>query len=160
MLSIRPATADDAALLSALIRELAQFEHLEDETVVTSEHILRDGFGLNPRFRALIAEWDGQAAGYALLFDCYSTFQAQPGLFLEDVFVREAYRQKGIGKALLASVAQLALEGGYACMRWVVLDWNQPAIDFYRKLGAEFQDEWKAVYLGGEALQRLGLKAQ
>jgi GNAT superfamily N-acetyltransferase len=160
MLSIRPATRDDAALLSALIHELAQFEHLEQETVVTVEHIVRDGFGPKPRFRALIAEWNGQAAGYALFFDFYSTFQARPGLFLEDVFVREQYRQKGIGKALLASVALAALDGGYFCVRWEVLDWNQPAIDFYSKLGAEFRDEWKSVYFGGEALQALGSRTR
>ena len=160
MLAIRPTTADDAPLLSTLIHELAQFEHLQDVTVVTADDLVRDGFGPNPRFRALIAEWNGRAAGYALFFDFYSTFQARPGLFLEDVFVREQYRQKGIGKALLASVAQAALDGGYFCMRWEVLDWNQPAIDFYRKLGAEFLDEWKLVHLGGESLQTLGAKAR
>jgi GNAT superfamily N-acetyltransferase len=160
MLSIRPATADDAPLLSTLIHELAQFERLDHGTVVTAEHIARDGFGPKPRFRALIAEWNGQAAGYALFFEFYSTFKGQPGLFLEDVFVREQYRQKGIGKALLASVARAALDGGYFCVRWEVLDWNQPAIDFYRKLGAEFRDAWKSVSLIGNALQAVGSQAQ
>jgi GNAT superfamily N-acetyltransferase len=160
MLSIRLATADDAPLLSTLIHELAQFEHLEGETVVTAGHLVRDGFGPKPRFRALIAEWDGQAAGYALFFEFYSTFKGQPGLFLEDVFVREQYRQKGIGKALLAGVARAALDGGCFCMRWEVLDWNQPAIDFYRKLGAEFRDAWKSVNLRGNALQALGSQAR
>lgn len=159
MLNIRPATKDDAYLLKTLIHELAEFERLEHETIVTEEDILRDGFGPHPKFRALIAEWDGQPAGYALFFEFYSTFQGRPGLFLEDIFVRPALRGKGIGTDLLARVANIAWEEGYFCLRWEVLDWNKPAIEFYQKLGAEFLDEWRAVCLIGEAMQAVGQKA-
>lgn len=159
MLNIRPAAKDDAYLLKTLIHELAEFEHLEHETIVTEEDILRDGFGPHPKFRALIAEWDGQPAGYALFFEFYSTFQGRPGLFLEDIFVRPALRGKGIGTDLLARVANIAWQEGYFCLRWEVLDWNKPAIEFYQKLGAEFLDEWRAVCLIGEAMQAVGQKA-
>ena len=159
MLNIRPATKDDAYLLKTLIHELAEFERLEHETIVTEEDILRDGFGPHPKFRALIAEWDGQPAGYALFFEFYSTFPGRPGLFLEDIFVRPALRGKGIGTDLLARVANIAWQEGYFCLRWEVLDWNKPAIEFYQKLGAEFLDEWRAVCLIGEAMQAVGQKA-
>ncbi|HEX7894287.1 MAG TPA: GNAT family N-acetyltransferase [Terriglobales bacterium] len=159
MLNIRPAAKDDAYLLKTLIHELAEFERLEHETIVTEEDILRDGFGPHPKFRALIAEWDGQPAGYALFFEFYSTFQGRPGLFLEDIFVRPALRGKGIGTDLLARVANIAWEEGYFCLRWEVLDWNKPAIEFYQKLGAEFLDEWRAVCLIGEAMQAVTQKA-
>jgi GNAT superfamily N-acetyltransferase len=153
MLSIRPATIDDALLLTTLIHELAKFEHLENETIVTEDDMLRDGFGAKPKFRALIAEWDGQVAGYALFFEFYSTFQGRAGIFLEDIFVRHQHRKNGIGSELLARVARTAWEEDYFCLRWEVLDWNKPAIDFYHKLGATFLDEWKAACLIGDALQ-------
>jgi len=159
MLSIRPATAADALLLKTLIHELAEYEHLDHETIITEEDVLRDGFGPHPRFRALIAEWEGQPAGYALFFEFYSTFQGRAGLFLEDIFVRPQLRHKGIGKELLAHVAKIAWDGDYFCLRWEVLDWNKPAIDFYRKLGATFLDEWKAVCLIGDALQAVAPQA-
>jgi len=159
MLNIRPATKVDAFLLKTLIHELAEYERLEHETIVTEEDILRDGFGPHPKFRALIAEWDGQPAGYALFFEFYSTFQGRPGLFLEDIFVRPALRGKSIGTDLLARVANIAWEEGYFCLRWEVLDWNKPAIEFYEKLGAEFLDEWRAVCLIGEAMQAVTQKA-
>jgi len=155
MLSIRPATVNDALLLTTLVHELAQFEHLEHETIVTEDDMLRDGFGPKPKFRALIAEWDGQTAGYALFFEFYSTFQGRAGIFLEDIFVRPEYRKKGIGSELLARVAKIAWEEDYFCMRWEVLDWNKSAIDFYNKLGASFLDEWKAACLIGDALQNV-----
>jgi GNAT superfamily N-acetyltransferase len=160
MLNIRPAAKDDAQLLRDLIHELAEFERLEHETIVTVDDILRDGFGSQPRFRALIAEWDGQPAGYALFFEFYSTFQGRPGLFLEDIFVRPQFRQKRIGTDLLAAVAKIAWEEDYFCLRWEVLDWNTPAIDFYKKLGAEFLDEWRSVVLIGDALQAVTAKAK
>jgi GNAT superfamily N-acetyltransferase len=136
-----------------LIHELAQFEHLEQETIVTEDDMLRDGFGPRPKFRALIAEWDGQTAGYALFFEFYSTFQGRAGIFLEDIFVRPQFRKNGIGGELLARVARIAWEEDYFCVRWEVLDWNQSAIDFYKKVGATFLDEWKAACLIGDALQ-------
>jgi GNAT superfamily N-acetyltransferase len=159
MLIIRPARADDASVLTTMIHELAKFEHLEQGTIVTEDDILRDGFGDKPKFRSLIAEWDGQAAGYALFFEFYSTFQARAGLFLEDIFVRSQFRQKGIGTALLARVARIAEQESYFCLRWEVLDWNQPAIDFYNRLGACFRNEWKAVSLTGDALQSVAARA-
>jgi GNAT superfamily N-acetyltransferase len=153
MLSIRPATIKDASLLASMILELAQYEKLDHEAAVTAESIARDGFGPHPKFRAIIAEVDGKAAGYAVFFGFYSTFQGRAGLFLEDIYVRPHLRKQGIGQALLNYVARIAWEEDYFCMRWEVLDWNKPAIDFYRRLGAVFLDEWKAVMLIGDPLQ-------
>jgi GNAT superfamily N-acetyltransferase len=153
MLSIRPATRHDAWLLHSLIHELAKYERLDHETIVTEEDVLRDGFGPRPKFRALLAEWDRETAGYALFFEFYSTFQGRAGLFLEDIFVRPQYRHHGIGKELLARVAKVAWEESYFCLRWEVLDWNTTAIGFYKNLGATFLDDWKAACLIGDALQ-------
>ena len=160
MLLIRPATIEDAPLLTNLIRELAEFERLSHEVRLTEQDVARDGFGETPKFRALIAEWEGQAAGYALFFEFYSTFQGRAGLFLEDLFVRPDFRKHGIGKALLAHVASVAWKEHHFCMRWEVLDWNTQAIDFYSKMGALFLDEWKAVCLIGDALQTVAEKAK
>ncbi len=153
MLSIRPATIKDASLLATMILELAEYERLAHEAGVTAESIARDGFGPHPKFRAVIAESDGQAVGYAVFFEFYSTFQGRAGLFLDDLFVRPQFRKHGIGQALLAHVARIAWDENYFCMRWEVLDWNTPAIEFYNRLGAVFLDEWKAVMLIGDALQ-------
>jgi len=153
MLSIRPATPNDAALLSSMIHELAEFEHLGHEASVSEEIIARDGFGAHPKFRAVIAQWDGEAVGYAVFFDFYSSFQGRSGLFLDDLFVRPAFRKRGVGRALLAHVAAIAWNEKHFCMRWEVLDWNTPAIEFYRKLGADFLTEWKSVVLIGDPLQ-------
>ena len=154
MLNIRSATREDVALLRALIRELAAYEKKVHKTVVTEEDLLRDGFGPQQKFRALIAEWEGETAGYALFFYFYSTFQGRPALFLEDLFVPDRFRGKGIGKALLAAVAKLAIEEECFGMRWEVLDWNTPAIEFYKRLGADFLDERRVVALVGDALRR------
>ncbi len=153
MLLIRPALAGDVPALNMLIHELAEFERLP--LVVTEADLLRDGFGESPRFRALVAEWDGRPAGYALFFDYYSTFEGRAGLFLEDLYVRDQYRGKGIGKALLARVASVAHQQKFFGVRWQVLDWNTSAIEFYKSLGAVFLDEWKAVSLDGDALARV-----
>jgi GNAT superfamily N-acetyltransferase len=153
MLNIRPATATDAALLLTLVRELADYERLP--VTATEKDYLRDAFGNHPKFRALIAEWEGKPAGYALVFDYYSTFEGQGGIFLEDLFVRPALRGKGIGKALLARVAAIAQQEKCFGVKWEVLDWNAPSIEFYRRLGAEVRDEWKTVLLSGEALEKL-----
>jgi len=157
MLLIRPATIADAALLRTLIRELAEFERELDLCVIEEADLARDGFGPNPKFQALIAEWDGQPAGYAIFFGYYSTW-AGPGLYLEDLFVRLPFRGKGIGMALLAAVAQIALQEDRRAMRWEVLDWNQGAIDLYKSLGAEFRDQWRSVLLKNDALRRLAEK--
>ena len=154
MLSIRAATVNDVALLKDFIYELAEYEREQDQVVITEADLVRDGFGPQPKFRALIAEWDGRAAGYALFFGFYSTWEGRPGLFLEDLFVRQAFRGKGIGKALLANVAGIAKRENCYGVRWEVLDWNQPAIDFYKRLGATFLDQRKSVLLTGEALER------
>jgi GNAT superfamily N-acetyltransferase len=153
MLSIRPATVKDAALLSAMIREFAEFEHLEHEVSATEEGLLRDGFGPQPKFRSVIAEWDGEPVGYAIFFDFYSSFQGRAGLFLDDIFVRPAFRKHGIGTALIKHVAGIAWREKYFCMRWEVLDWNKQAIEFYNNLGAVFLDEWKPSILIGDALE-------
>src|SRR5262249_13838131 len=131
MLKIRPATVDDAALLRAFIWELADFEKEPDEVRITAEDLARDGFGPTPKFRALIAEWESQPAGYALFFNYYSTWRG-PGIYLEDVFVRPAFRGRGIGTALLAQVARIAHQENCVLMKWEVLHWNQPAIDLYK----------------------------
>lgn len=160
MLSIRPATNSDVPLLTTLIRELAEYDRLANEAAVTEDDIARDGFGAAPKFRAVIAEWDGRVAGYALFFEFFSSFQGRAGLFLDDLFVREEFRKHGVGKGLLGHVAGIAWKDGYFCMRWEVLDWNTPAIEFYRNLGAVFLDEWKAACLIGDALQAVAEEAK
>ena len=157
MLSIRPAQPADVPSLLVLIRELAEFERLPLKS--SEQTLLRDGFGPEPRFRALLAEWDGQLAGYAFFFPFYSTF-AGPGMFLEDLFVRAQYRGKNLGKALLSRVAAIAVEEDCFAIRWQVLDWNRNAIDFYKKLDADFLDEWKTVSLSGEPLHRVAEDAK
>lgn len=153
---IRTATATDAAQILAFIRALAVFERAVPGAVIaTEEGLLRDGFGPNPFYQCLIAEHDGQSAGFALYFFNYSTWMGQPGIYLEDLFVHPEFRGLGIGKALLKQVAAIAIETGCRRLQWEVLDWNTPAIDFYRALGAEFLDEWRNVRLNGEAIKRL-----
>ena len=153
MLSIRFAKLQDAALLTALIRELAEHDRLADEAMVTEDDVVRDGFGSQPKFRALIAEWDGKAAGYACFFPFYSTFQGRAGLFLDDIYVRPEFRRKGIGKALLGRVARIAREEDYFCLRWEVLNWNALAVQFFESRGALFMDEWRSALLIGDALE-------
>jgi GNAT superfamily N-acetyltransferase len=140
-----------------MIRELAEFEHELDLVTITEEELVRDGSGDNPRFRALIAEWDGQPAGYALFFNYFSTWAGR-GLFLEDLFVRAPFRGRGFGRALLAAVARIAVEERCYGIHWEVLDWNEKAIEMYKALGAEFRDQWRPVLLTGEALHRLAGK--
>ena len=153
-LRVRPAVVDDVALLRTMIRELAEFEQELEFVTIREEEQARDGFGENPRFRALIAEWDGQPAGYALFFNYFSTWVGK-GLFLEDLFVREKFRKRGIGKSLLAEVARIAVKEQCYGIHWEVLDWNQKAIELYKALGAEFRDQWRPVLLSGEAMHSL-----
>jgi len=155
MPAIRSATVNDVRLLWTMIRELAEYERELDKVSITEDDLVRDGFGAVPKFRALLAEWEGEPAGYALFFGFYSTWEGRPGLFLEDLFVRPRFRSRGIGKALLASVARIAREENCYGVRWEVLNWNQTAIDLYKALGAKFLDEWRSVLLADEALQRL-----
>jgi GNAT superfamily N-acetyltransferase len=154
MLSIRPATIEDVPLLSAMIRELAEFERDLKSVVTTDADLARDGFGPDPKFQALIADWEQQTAGYALFFDFYSTWRGRQ-VYLEDLFVRPQFRNRGIGKRLLAATARIAANNNCHGMRWEVLDWNHPAIEFYKSLGAEFLNEWRLVLLKDEALLQL-----
>jgi GNAT superfamily N-acetyltransferase len=155
MLNVHPASRDDVPTLLALIRGLAAFEKKPHKAVATEADLLRDGFGPQPKFRALIATWDETPAGYASFFYFYSTFQGRPALFLEDLFVLDELRGKGIGKALLAAVVKLALNEGCFGLRWEVLDWNRPAIEFYEKLGATFLNERKVVAFDADAMRRM-----
>jgi GNAT superfamily N-acetyltransferase len=154
MLLIRPATIGDVSLLKSFSRELAEYEREPTAMVITEEALAKDGFGSHPKFRSLIAEWDGQPVGYALFYDFYSSWRGS-GIFLEDLFVREQFRGHGIGKALLSHVARIAQQEGRYAIRWEVLDWNKSAMEFYKYLGARFVDEWKQVLLEAEALNRL-----
>jgi GNAT superfamily N-acetyltransferase len=154
MLAIRSARAADAVLLRTMIRELAEFERELDLVTIEVSDLLRDGFGPNPKFRALIAEWDGLPAGYALFFGYYSTWEG-PQLYLEDLFVREQFRGKRIGKALLAAVARIARDEQCCAMQWQVLHWNTWVIELYKALGGEFRDEWRTVFLTGDNLRKL-----
>jgi GNAT superfamily N-acetyltransferase len=158
MLTIRLATADDVALIRRMIQELADFEEESDQVLTTEADIARDGFGENPEFRALIADWHGQAAGFALYFNHYSTWRGA-GIYLEDLFVRAEFRGRGIGTALLARVAQAASQENRAFVRWAVLHWNQPAVGMYRALGANILDNWRTVLLAGNGLMKLVKKS-
>lgn len=153
MVVIRNATAVDAPLITGMIREFAEFEHESQQADITSEDLLRDGFRANPLFHALVAEWDGQTAAYALYFFTYSTVTGGPCLFVEDLFVRARFRRKGIGTALLQRMAVIARERNCYGMRWEVLNWNTPAIDFYRSLGAKIQTEWFPVLFMGNCFE-------
>jgi GNAT superfamily N-acetyltransferase len=154
-ITIRPATPADVPLILDFVRALAVYERAPDAVVATEADLLRDGFGPNPFYFCLIAENDNQPAGFAFYFFDYSTWLGRPGIYLEDIFVHPEFRGLGIGKALLQKVAAVALEKNCARLKWAVLDWNTPAIDFYRAMGAEFMDEWRTVRLSGDALTRL-----
>ncbi len=154
-LQIRPGTSDDAELIYALICELADYEKLRHEVVATVESSRESIFGPQSCTEVLIAELDGEAVGFAIYFATYSTFLARQGIYLEDIYVREAVRGQGIGKQLLAAVAQVASKRNCGRLEWSVLDWNKPAIDFYESLGAEPQSEWIKYRLTGDALESL-----
>lgn len=153
--TIRSATPADVPQILAYIRALAAYEREPDAVTATEEGLLRDGFGARPFYSCLIAEHDGQATGFALYFFNYSTWMGRPGIYLEDLFVPPEYRGLGIGKALLQRVAAVAVEMRCPRLQWQVLDWNTPAIDFYRAMGAEYMDEWRTARVSGEALMRL-----
>lgn len=153
--TIRPARPDDCETIVALIRELADYEHLLDEAKATPDDVRRNLFGPRPFAEAVIAEWDGKPVGLALFFHTFSTFRGQPGLYLEDLFVQPAHRGRGIGKALLATLAKLAVERGCGRLEWSVLNWNEPAIGFYRSVGARPMDEWTVYRVDEERLDRL-----
>ena len=154
-LKIRPATSEDVAHIVALIRELALYEKDPGAAIATEEDILRDGFGPEPYFRCLIAEWHGNVAGFALYFFQYSTWEGRPALYLEDLFVRQEYRHRGIGKALFQYLAQIAIDRNCTRFQWECLDWNQPSLDFYESVGAKVLREWLNLRITGDALQSL-----
>jgi len=160
MLKIRTATEADAGLILQFIHALAEYERDPSAVVATEEDVIRDGFRGEPKFRVLIAEWDGVPAGFAFYFFNYSTWLGKPGLYLEDLFVKPEMRGKGIGKALLAELARVALAENCFGVQWQVLDWNQPAIDFYEKLGAKLRKEWLTVRIAGEAMESLANQAE
>lgn len=154
MLNIREATSADAPLVMTMIRELAAFERELDQVDAKTEDLLREGFGTHPHFHALVAEWDGTPAAYAVYFLAFSTWAGRPHLFVEDLFVREQFRRKGIGKAMLRRMAAIGRERDCYGMRWEVLNWNTPAIEFYRSLGATLQTEWFPVLLHGNVFEQ------
>jgi GNAT superfamily N-acetyltransferase len=142
--------------MAELIRQLAQFEKLEHEVVLTEELVMAGLFGARPYAEARIAEVDGQPIGFALFFHTFSTFLARPGLYLEDLFVLPQHRGRGVGRALLAHLAQVAVERGCGRLEWAVLNWNYEAIRLYERLGAHPNSEWTVYRLAGEALATLG----
>jgi GNAT superfamily N-acetyltransferase len=160
MLNIRSATVNDVGLILQFIRDLAEYEREPQAVTATEADLVRDGFGSDPKFRVVIAEWDGKPAGFALFFYNYSTWQGRPGLYLEDVFIRPEFRGKGIGKTLLVHLARLAVQENCGRFQWQVLDWNTPSIRFYESLGARVMKEWLTMRLEGEALVRLAGERQ
>ena len=152
---IRPAAVQDVPTILKLITDLAEYERLGDEVEATEADLRDSLFGSTPRAEAILAEVEGEAVGFALWFHNYSTFLARPGLYLEDLFVRAEWRGRGVGRALLRRLACVAVERGCARMEWSVLDWNEPAIGFYRSIGARGMDEWTVNRLTGDALHRL-----
>ncbi len=154
-LTIRSATPADAALILAFVRELADYENLLHEVEASEADILRDLFGTAPRVFCDIAEWDGAPAGFALWFYNYSTFRGRHGLYLEDLYVRPACRGRGIARALMRQLAQRCIAEGLGRFEWWVLDWNEPAIRFYRSIGAVPMDEWTVQRVSGDALKAL-----
>lgn len=154
-IAIRPAVREDTGRILAFIRELAEYERLAHEAVADEAGLARQLFGDTPRAEVLIAEVDGDAAGFALFFHNFSTFVGKPGLYLEDLFVRPQYRGLGLGKRLMLRLAKLAQDRDCGRFEWSVLDWNTPAIDFYRSLGAVGMDEWTVQRVTGDALAAL-----
>jgi len=155
MLNIRPATRADAPVIASLVRELAEYEKLLPEAKATPADFLRELDAPNPVIHVLVAEFNGAPVGFALYFFNFSTFVGRPGLYLEDLFVRPAERSRGIGRELLRALARVARERGCGRMEWAVLDWNEPALRFYRSLGARQMKEWIVHRLTPVEIDRL-----
>lgn len=158
LITIRPATIDDVPLIRQLIAELADYEKLAHAAVATDDDLRAQLFGAHPAAEVLIGEVDGEPAGFALFFHNFSTFLGKRGLYLEDLFVRPAFRGAGLGRHLMAALARIAVQRDCGRFEWSVLDWNQPAIDFYRRLGATGMDEWTVQRLEGAALHALAAR--
>jgi len=157
-ISIQPATSEDAGIILDFISQLADYEKLTHQVTATEEALRESLFGVRPYAECIIARYNGQPAGFALFFHNYSTFLAQPGIYLEDLFVIPALRGHGIGKALLTNLAGIAHDRGCGRLEWSVLDWNTPAQEFYKKLGAEPMDEWTVNRMTADAIARLAGK--
>ncbi|RPI57519.1 MAG: GNAT family N-acetyltransferase [Acidobacteria bacterium] len=156
-ISVRPATPADVPLILTFIRELAAYEKLAHQVVAGEEDFQTALFGERPTVEAVIASVEGEPVGYALFFPNFSTFLGKPGLYLEDLYVRPAARGLGVGRELLTHLARLAVERGWGRFEWAVLDWNEPSIAFYKRMGATAMDEWTTFRLTGEALKKLAL---
>jgi GNAT superfamily N-acetyltransferase len=155
-MTLRRATRADVPEILRLIRALAEYERLSAEVVATEASLAQTLFGERPAAEVLLAEAGGRAVGFALFFQNYSTFLGKPGIYLEDLFVEPACRGQGLGKQLLQAIAKLAVERGCGRFEWAVLDWNEPAIGFYKSLGARPMADWSVMRLTGEALRKLG----
>jgi GNAT superfamily N-acetyltransferase len=153
--TIRPCRPEDVAALLALVRGLAEYEHLEAFVSATEDDFRAHLFGPRPSASAILAEVETVAVGFAIYYSTFSSFRGRQGIWLEDIFVRPEHRGRGIGRALIASVARIAGEAGSGRLEWCVLDWNEPAIGFYRRLGATLHPEWIISRVSGEALERL-----
>ena len=158
-LRVRAAHRDDCATIHAFIVALAEYEQLRHEVVATVDDLERTLFGAQPGAEVILAEWRGEAAGFALFFPNYSTFLARPGIYLEDLFVHPHMRGRGIGLSVLRHLARLAVERGCGRLDWSVLDWNEPAIRFYRRLGARGMSDWTQYRLDGTHLHALANSA-
>jgi GNAT superfamily N-acetyltransferase len=157
-ITLRSATERDVPLILSFIRQLAEYERLLEAVKATEEALRATLFGPKPVGEVIIAEDGTTPVGFALFFQNYSTFLAQPGLYLEDLFVIPASRGRGVGKLLLEHLAQIALDRGFGRVEWAVLDWNAPAIGFYRRIGAVSMQDWTIMRLSGDALRRLAAK--
>jgi len=158
-LTIRAARPSDRALIFSLVRELADYEKLSAEVEATEDAIASALFCPEPRLYCEIAEWRGEPAGFSTWFLNYSTFRGSHGIYIEDLFVRPPYRGRGIGKALMASLARRCVDEGYGRCEWAVLDWNAPSIAFYKSIGASIRDEWRICRLSGQALASFARQA-
>ena len=155
-MKIRPARKDEASIILQLIKDLAEYEKAPDEVKASEEEIIETIFADNPKVFCDLVEVDGDIAGMAVWFLNYSTWQGKHGIYLEDLYVKPEFRGRGFGKALLQHLAKICNERGYGRFQWWVLDWNSPAIEFYRSLGAEAMSEWTVYRVSDEPLRRLG----
>jgi GNAT superfamily N-acetyltransferase len=153
---IRPAKVEDVEKIFQLIQALAEYEKLSDQVTGSVEQLRDHLFGNRPCIEALLADRQGTAIGFALFFTNYSTFLTKPGLYLEDLFVMPEYRGQGVGKSILSHLARLALQRNYGRLEWSVLDWNEPAIGFYQRIGATVLPDWRICRVTGDAIEKLG----